>query len=45
MHKRTIIQAAIAGALLATGPFALAQDNVFKIGLVLPLADGPRKHD
>jgi branched-chain amino acid transport system substrate-binding protein len=37
MHKRTIIQAAIAGALLAAGPFALAQDNVFKIGLILPM--------
>jgi branched-chain amino acid transport system substrate-binding protein len=37
MHKRTIIQAAVCGALLAAGPFALAQDNVFKIGLVLPM--------
>jgi branched-chain amino acid transport system substrate-binding protein len=37
MHKRTIIQAAIAGALLAAGPFALAQDTVFKIGLILPM--------
>jgi branched-chain amino acid transport system substrate-binding protein len=37
MHKRTIIQAAIAGALLAAGPLALAQDNVFKIGLILPM--------
>jgi branched-chain amino acid transport system substrate-binding protein len=37
IHKRTIIQAAIAGALLAAGPFALAQDNVFKIGLILPM--------
>jgi branched-chain amino acid transport system substrate-binding protein len=37
MHQRTIIQAAIAGALLAAGPFALAQDNVFKIGLILPM--------
>jgi branched-chain amino acid transport system substrate-binding protein len=37
MHKRTIIQAAIAGALLAAGPLALAQDNLFKIGLILPM--------
>jgi len=37
MHKRTIIQATVCGALLAAGPFALAQDNVFKIGLVLPM--------
>ncbi|MGZ5194762.1 MAG: ABC transporter substrate-binding protein [Ramlibacter sp.] len=37
MHKRTIIQAAVCGAFLAAGPFALAQDNVFKIGLVLPM--------
>jgi branched-chain amino acid transport system substrate-binding protein len=37
MHKRTIIRAAVCGALLAAGPFALAQDNVFKIGLVLPM--------
>jgi len=37
MHKRTIIQAAVCGALLAAGPLALAQDNVFKIGLVLPM--------
>jgi len=37
MHKRTIIQAALCGALLAAGPWALAQDNVFKIGLVLPM--------
>ncbi|MFC5499536.1 ABC transporter substrate-binding protein [Caenimonas terrae] len=37
MHKRTLIQAAIAASLLSVTGLALAQDNVFKIGLILPM--------
>ena len=37
MHKRTLLQAAAAAALLGAGGAALAQDNVFKIGLILPM--------
>ena len=37
MHKRTFIQAAVAATMLSTGGLALAQDNVFKIGLILPM--------
>ena len=37
MHKRTILRSAIAAALFGTGALALAQDNVFKIGLILPM--------
>jgi branched-chain amino acid transport system substrate-binding protein len=40
MHKRTMIQAALAAALLAASSLGLAQDNKFKIGLVLPMT-GP----
>jgi branched-chain amino acid transport system substrate-binding protein len=41
MHKRTFIQATIAAALLGAGTAALAQDNVFKIGLIVPMT-GPQ---
>jgi len=37
MHKRTIIRAAVAATLLGSSALALAQDNVFKIGLILPM--------
>ncbi len=37
MHKRTVIQAAVAVAALAATGLSLAQDNVFKIGLILPM--------
>jgi branched-chain amino acid transport system substrate-binding protein len=40
MHKRTVIQAAAAAALLAASGLGLAQDNKFKIGLILPMT-GP----
>lgn len=40
MQKRSIIRAAIAAALLGASALALAQDNVFKIGLILPMT-GP----
>jgi len=40
MHKRTIIRGAVALALLGASALALAQDNVFKIGLILPMT-GP----
>ena len=40
MHKRTMIQAALAAALLAASSLGLAQDNKFRIGLVLPMT-GP----
>ena len=40
MHKRTMIQAALAAALLAASSLGLAQDNKFKIGLILPMT-GP----
>jgi branched-chain amino acid transport system substrate-binding protein len=36
MHKRTIVQAALAATLLSTGSLALAED-AFKIGLILPM--------
>jgi branched-chain amino acid transport system substrate-binding protein len=37
MNKRTVIQAALAAALLSGSALALAQDNTFKIGLILPM--------
>ena len=37
MHKRTMIHAAIAATLLTASGLALAQDNVFRIGLILPM--------
>jgi branched-chain amino acid transport system substrate-binding protein len=37
MKKRTIIRASVAAALLGAGAVAMAQDNVFKIGLILPM--------
>jgi branched-chain amino acid transport system substrate-binding protein len=37
MDKRTFVQAAVAGAIAAAAGGALAQDNVFKIGLILPM--------
>jgi branched-chain amino acid transport system substrate-binding protein len=37
MDKRTFVQAAVAGAIAAVAGGALAQDNVFKIGLILPM--------
>jgi branched-chain amino acid transport system substrate-binding protein len=40
MHKRTLIQAALAAVLLACGSLAVAQDNAFRIGLILPMT-GP----
>ena len=40
MHKRTVIQAAVAAALFAASGLGLAQDNKFKIGLILPMT-GP----
>jgi branched-chain amino acid transport system substrate-binding protein len=40
MHKRIVIQAAIAAALIAASGLGLAQDNKFKIGLILPMT-GP----
>ncbi|HEX9720155.1 MAG TPA: ABC transporter substrate-binding protein [Ramlibacter sp.] len=40
MHKRDLIRAAIAAALLAASGLGLAQDNKFKIGLILPMT-GP----
>jgi branched-chain amino acid transport system substrate-binding protein len=36
-NKRTVIQAALAAALLSGSALALAQDNTFKIGLILPM--------
>jgi branched-chain amino acid transport system substrate-binding protein len=41
MQKRTIIQAALGVVLLASGALALAQENTFKIGLVVPMT-GPQ---
>jgi branched-chain amino acid transport system substrate-binding protein len=41
MHKRTLIQAALATAVLGAGTAAFAQDNVFKIGLIVPMT-GPQ---
>ena len=40
MQKRSIIRAAVAAALLGASALALAQDTVFKIGLILPMT-GP----
>ncbi|MDP3821175.1 MAG: ABC transporter substrate-binding protein [Burkholderiales bacterium] len=40
MQKRSIIRAAVAAALFGVSALALAQDNVFKIGLILPMT-GP----
>ena len=37
MHKRTILQTALAAALIGASGLSLAQDNVFKIGLILPM--------
>ncbi|MDE2606003.1 MAG: ABC transporter substrate-binding protein [Burkholderiales bacterium] len=37
MHKRTLLQTAAALALLGASGLSLAQDNVFKIGLILPM--------
>jgi branched-chain amino acid transport system substrate-binding protein len=37
MHKRTLLQTAAALALLGATGVSLAQDNVFKIGLILPM--------
>jgi branched-chain amino acid transport system substrate-binding protein len=37
MHKRTFIQTAVLAAALGAGGLALAQDNTFKIGLILPI--------
>ena len=40
MHKRTMIQVAVAAALLAASSLGLAQDNKFRVGLILPMT-GP----
>lgn len=37
MHKRSLLQTAAALALIGASGLSLAQDNVFKIGLVLPM--------
>jgi branched-chain amino acid transport system substrate-binding protein len=37
MHKRTLLQTAAALALVGASGLSLAQDNVFKIGLILPM--------
>jgi len=37
MHKRTILQTALALGLAGVSGLSLAQDNVFKIGLILPM--------
>jgi branched-chain amino acid transport system substrate-binding protein len=37
MHKRTLLRTAAALGLLGASGLGLAQDNVFKIGLVLPI--------
>lgn len=37
MHKRTLLQTAVACALLGASGLSLAQDNVVKIGLILPM--------
>ncbi|MDB5944564.1 MAG: receptor ligand binding region family protein, partial [Ramlibacter sp.] len=37
MQKRSFLQTAVAVGLLGTGSLALAQDNVFKIGLIVPM--------
>jgi branched-chain amino acid transport system substrate-binding protein len=40
MHKRSFLHLAVGAALLATGGMAAAQDNTFRIGLLLPMT-GP----
>ena len=37
MHKRSFLQSAVALSLLGASGVGLAQDNVFKIGLILPM--------
>ena len=37
MHKRSLLQLALVLAAAAAGSSALAQDNAFKIGLILPM--------
>jgi branched-chain amino acid transport system substrate-binding protein len=37
MHKRTLLQTVLALGLIGASGLSLAQDNVFKIGLVLPM--------
>ncbi|MGV3572912.1 MAG: ABC transporter substrate-binding protein [Ramlibacter sp.] len=37
MHKRTLLQTALAAGLIGASGLSLAQDNVFKIGLILPM--------
>ncbi|MDB5897213.1 MAG: transporter substrate-binding protein, partial [Ramlibacter sp.] len=37
MHKRSFLQTAVALGLLGATGIALAQDNVFKIGLIVPM--------
>src|SRR5688572_20965293 len=37
MHKRSILKTAVALGLLGASGLGLAQDNVFKIGLILPM--------
>ena len=37
MHKRQLIKATLAATLLGATGFGMAQDNTFKIGLVLPM--------
>ncbi|HZY15879.1 MAG TPA: ABC transporter substrate-binding protein [Ramlibacter sp.] len=37
MHKRTLLQSAVALGLVGATGLSLAQDNVFKIGLILPM--------
>jgi branched-chain amino acid transport system substrate-binding protein len=37
MHKRTLLQTAVALAMVGASGLALAQDNVFKIGLIVPM--------
>jgi branched-chain amino acid transport system substrate-binding protein len=37
MHKRTVLQTALALGLIGASGLAVAQENVFKIGLILPM--------
>ena len=37
MHKRSFLHAALAATAVLAGGAAMAQDNVFKIGLILPM--------
>src|SRR5215207_8291220 len=37
MHKRSFLRSAVALGLLGASGLAMAQDNVFKIGLILPM--------